>query len=178
MPGIELGDDFTHPNMSFVSAHFRCRHVEKDVMIQLSHKLTDMPLRKQLVNIRIIKASKSVLQTKPSPIFQQPSIPKLSMKASFPEVHSMIDSSSGHVGCILVTRPHVDALQSARRRFLLPSHLILTRPLRSDKLWRKCTSSFRVVHPTIKRRRKACVWLWSELNEELQSSTPPSSLGS
>ncbi|KAK0439572.1 hypothetical protein EV421DRAFT_1964733 [Armillaria borealis] len=55
MPGIEpIGDDFTHPNMSFVSAHRRCRRVEKDLMAQLTHKLTDMPLRKQLVNIWIM----------------------------------------------------------------------------------------------------------------------------
>lgn len=33
MPRVELGDDFTHPNMSFVSAHRRCCRVEKDLMI-------------------------------------------------------------------------------------------------------------------------------------------------
>ncbi|KAG7440318.1 uncharacterized protein BT62DRAFT_1050811 [Guyanagaster necrorhizus] len=54
MSGTELGDDFTHPNPSFVSAHRRCREVEKDLMVQVSRNPSDMVLRKQLVNVRIM----------------------------------------------------------------------------------------------------------------------------
>ncbi|KAK0465393.1 uncharacterized protein EV420DRAFT_1637530 [Desarmillaria tabescens] len=54
VPGIELGDEFTHSNTSFVSAHRRCRRVEKDLMIQFSRNPSDIILRKQLVNIRIM----------------------------------------------------------------------------------------------------------------------------
>lgn len=54
VPGIELGDEFTHSNASFVSAHRRCRRVEKDLMIQFSRNPSDIILRKQLVNIRIM----------------------------------------------------------------------------------------------------------------------------
>ncbi|KAK0183601.1 hypothetical protein F5146DRAFT_1149696 [Armillaria mellea] len=54
MSGTELGDDFTHPDPSFISAHHRCRRVEKDLMTQFSLNPSDMVLRKQLVNIRIM----------------------------------------------------------------------------------------------------------------------------
>ncbi|KAK0460092.1 uncharacterized protein EV420DRAFT_1747063 [Desarmillaria tabescens] len=105
-------------------------------MIQFSLNPSDMVLRKQLVNIRIMG---HLLKVGPT------------------------DKAKSHISTTINSEATDEAL-IARGAFYdnsqgegsyPPRRPLITRALRSDRLWQKCINSFGVIHPTIKKRRKA-----------------------